>query len=86
VDGENGASGTIVLNWSVTVHVTIATDPPGLLITVDAGSYTAPQTFNWTPGSAHTMHTPTPQLSAEWPPPWPRPPLCPLRRQWWIPT
>ncbi|MBI3694445.1 MAG: hypothetical protein HY238_06360 [Acidobacteria bacterium] len=37
---------------------TIGTNPAGLQITVDGVSSTAPQTFNWSPGSAHTIAVP----------------------------
>ena len=47
-----------------TVSVTIATNPSGLLITVDGISYTAPQTFNWAPSSSHTIATTSPQAGA----------------------
>lgn len=37
------------------VPETITTNPTGLSITVDGNPYTAPQTFQWQPGSAHTV-------------------------------
>jgi hypothetical protein len=43
--------------------VTITTNPSGLQITVDGTTYTAPQTFQWTPGSSHTIATTSPQGS-----------------------
>jgi probable HAF family extracellular repeat protein len=36
---------------------TVQTNPQGLKIMVDGTAYTAPQTFNWAPGSNHTIAT-----------------------------
>jgi hypothetical protein len=70
------ASGTF--NWSTriasfkldscgttptTVAVNVQTSPAGLQISVDGTTYTAPQSFNWVPGSNHTLGTSTPQGS-----------------------
>ena len=44
-----------------TVAITVTTSPAGLALTVDGTSYTAPQAFNWMPGSTHTIAAPTPQ-------------------------
>ncbi len=41
--------------------VTVATVPAGRQIIVDGQTYTAPQTFNWGVGSAHTLGVPSPQ-------------------------
>jgi hypothetical protein len=49
---------------SSTVSVTIATSPSGLFISVDGVSYTAPQTFHWSPGSSHPIATTSPQAGA----------------------
>jgi hypothetical protein len=46
---------------TTTVPISMASAPPGLTLTVDGTSYTAPQTFNWAPGSSHTLSTPSPQ-------------------------
>jgi uncharacterized repeat protein (TIGR02543 family) len=46
-----------------TVNVTINTSPQGRSITVDSANYTAPQVFNWTPGTQHTINVPSPQTS-----------------------
>jgi len=43
------------------VAITIATSPTSLSITVDGTSYTAPQTFNWTAGSSHSIGVSSPQ-------------------------
>jgi hypothetical protein len=43
------------------VAITIATSPTSLSITVDGTSYTAPQTFNWTAGSSHSIGVTSPQ-------------------------
>jgi uncharacterized protein (TIGR03437 family) len=44
--------------------VTVTTNPPGLAITVDGDSYTAPQSFVWSPGTRHTIGVATPQSAA----------------------
>ncbi len=36
-------------------NVTIATNPPGLAVTVDGTNYTSPHTFNWALNSTHTL-------------------------------
>ena len=46
------------------VAVTVVTNPAGLTITADGNGYTAPQTFNWIPGSSHTLATVSPQAGA----------------------
>jgi uncharacterized repeat protein (TIGR02543 family) len=43
---------------------TVATDPAGLQITVDGVTLTAPQTFSWSPGSAHDLSVSSPQSGA----------------------
>jgi uncharacterized protein (TIGR03437 family) len=43
--------------------IVVTTNPPGLTITVDTQPYTSPQTFQWHPGSQHTIGTPSPQIS-----------------------
>jgi Divergent InlB B-repeat domain/FG-GAP-like repeat len=53
----NGGSWWSFTTGSSTVAVTIATVPTGRSITVDDTIYTAPQTFNWTAGSSHTIGT-----------------------------
>jgi hypothetical protein len=51
-----------ILNDDVaTVSVNVTTSPAGLGITVDGNSYTSPQTFNWVPGTNHTIATTSPQ-------------------------
>jgi hypothetical protein len=44
-----------------TVPSTVATNPSGLQIMVDGSTYTAPHTFDWTPGSSHNLSIPSPQ-------------------------
>jgi uncharacterized repeat protein (TIGR02543 family) len=46
---------------TVLTPCTIETSPSGLSITVDAALYTAPQTFDWTPGSSHSIGVTSPQ-------------------------
>ncbi|MBL8228672.1 MAG: cadherin-like domain-containing protein [Bryobacterales bacterium] len=53
----------INISTASTVGITVTTVPAGLTIVVDGNTLTAPQTFNWTPGSNHTIATTTPQGS-----------------------
>ena len=43
---------------------TVTTDPPGLQITVDGVTLSAPQTFSWSPGSVHDLSVSSPQSGA----------------------
>ncbi len=43
------------------MSVTVQANPPGLSFAVDGTNYTSAQTFNWTPGSNHTIATTSPQ-------------------------
>ncbi len=43
------------------ISVDVTTTPSGLSISVDDTTYTSPHTFAWTPGSSHTIATPSPQ-------------------------
>ncbi|MCC6586625.1 MAG: hypothetical protein IT168_07900, partial [Bryobacterales bacterium] len=46
------------------VPITITTNPPGLGVIVDGVSYaSSPQSFQWTPGSSHSINVTTPQGS-----------------------
>src|SRR5260370_27623434 len=38
---------------------TVATNPPGLQVLIDGVLLASPQTFNWAPGSRHTLNVPT---------------------------
>jgi len=42
-------------------QATVTTSPPGLSITVDGQSFTAPQTFSWVQGTPHTIAVASPQ-------------------------
>jgi len=64
------ASGTAVVNQSAnftfnfvtnTISVTVQANPSGVSFAVDGTNYTSGQTFNWTPGSNHTIATTSPQ-------------------------
>ena len=48
-------------NWLPIPTVTVTTSPAGRQITVDGDPYTAPQTFQWSPGSSHTLAVASPQ-------------------------
>ncbi len=43
-----------------TISATVSTIPSGLGITVDGTGYVAPQTFQWTPGTLHTIAVSSP--------------------------
>jgi hypothetical protein len=43
------------------IAVTVQTSPSGRSFSVDGTPYTTPQTFDWTPGSNHTIATTSPQ-------------------------
>lgn len=47
------------------IPVTITTYPVGLTIVVDGIAATAPQTYNWVPGSSHTLSAPASQGNAQ---------------------
>jgi len=51
---------TWVVPGSAVQHV-ITSAPVGRSLTVDGGGCTAPCTFQWTPGTNHTIATTTPQ-------------------------
>ncbi len=44
---------------------TVATNPPGLQVTIDGATLTTPLTFNWTPGTRHTLEAPAPPQSKQ---------------------
>jgi hypothetical protein len=44
--------------------ITVTTNPAGLSVVVDGTTYAAPQNFNWTPGSNHTVNVTSPQGGA----------------------
>ena len=59
-------TGVVVTNDETTVanfgqNVTVTTSPAGMQVIVDGATLTAPQSFNWVPGSAHTLNVPSPQ-------------------------
>ena len=46
------------------VTITVRTNPVGRSFTVDGTPYSTTQTFNWTPGTSHSIGTSTPQSGA----------------------
>jgi hypothetical protein len=69
-----GEHGIVVINenaaaaaYSIEVYAapvitqTVTTSPAGLQIIVDGTPYTAPQAFNWLPGTSHTIGVSSPQ-------------------------
>jgi hypothetical protein len=63
VQSEWSAARTVVIEVARVAH-TVDTSPTGLQIVVDGTPYTAPQTFDWTPGSSHTLAVVSPQAGA----------------------
>jgi uncharacterized repeat protein (TIGR01451 family) len=71
-DGTTAAVGGYMDNnlagaaWVFTLPgvAAVTTNPPGLLMVADGTTYYAPQTFDWLPGSSHTLNTVSPQGSA----------------------
>jgi hypothetical protein len=53
-----------VTNSANTIVVTVQPNPPGPSIAVDGTNYGNVQSFNWTPGSNHTIATTSPQNNA----------------------
>ena len=47
--------------YGTTPQVIVRTSPSGRAFTVDGASYSSPQTFNWPPGSSHTIGVSSPQ-------------------------
>jgi uncharacterized protein (TIGR03437 family) len=63
---SNPVTYTYTYNLKATTNqptFTVTTNPAGRTIVVDGANLTAPQTFNWTPGSSHTLGAPSPQGS-----------------------
>ncbi|MBL8232546.1 MAG: hypothetical protein JNL98_28875, partial [Bryobacterales bacterium] len=61
MDGPKTATANFVAS---TGSYTVTSSPAGLTVLVDGGTYTTPQTFNWTAGSSHTLNAPASQGSA----------------------
>ena len=60
-DITNEASGFTFIVVTNSNGTTVGTSPAGLSFSVDGTNYTTQQTFNWVPGSNHTIATTTPQ-------------------------
>ncbi len=64
VSSANGGTGlssnTATLLVNPPTPVTVTTSPAGLAIVVDGTTHTAPQTFQWNPGSTHTIAVTSP--------------------------
>ena len=52
-----------VTNLANTITVTVQANSPGPSFSVDGINYTTAQSFNWTPGSNHTIATSSPQIA-----------------------
>ena len=55
---------SLILAQTNAVSVTVSTSPVGLQIVVDGTSSTAPQTYQWTVGSSHTIAVTSPQSNS----------------------
>ena len=51
--------------WADTVSITIDSAPGALSLSVDGTNYTAPVSFDWDIGSAHTLIAPSPQAAPD---------------------
>ncbi len=59
---NNNSSGSFTFNFVTNpISVMVQTSISGPSFTVDGTNYTSPQAFSWTPGSNHTIATPSPQ-------------------------
>ena len=54
-------SGFLTIARAVVTDTIITTVPAGLNVIVDGTSYISPRTFNWSPGSSHTIAVSSPQ-------------------------
>jgi hypothetical protein len=61
VNNASGGSFTFVFLTNNAMSVTVQANPPGLSFSVDGTNYASAQTFNWIPGSIHTITTISPQ-------------------------
>jgi hypothetical protein len=61
VNYQGSSDGTFEIQPQQRVSITVATSPTGRGITVDGTGYTAPQTFDWIPGSSHSLAVSSPQ-------------------------
>jgi hypothetical protein len=52
----------VIANFAALVNITIDSAPSGRAIVVDNVGFTAPQTFQWQPGTNHTIATSSPQF------------------------
>jgi hypothetical protein len=60
--GSTSPTLTQIVNGSAgSISVTVNTNPAGLRLTVDGSGYTAPHSFNWMPGSNHSLGVSSPQ-------------------------
>jgi hypothetical protein len=63
VGGNETSARAVALNiGSPSQGYTVTTDPPHLFVVVDGLNYVSPQTFNWAPGSSHTILVTSPQF------------------------
>src|SRR5581483_5808626 len=49
------AAASVTANFTAPTSITVASSPGGLSLTVDGSSCTSPCSFQWTPGSTHTI-------------------------------
>jgi uncharacterized protein (TIGR03437 family) len=64
VRDSSNATASVTLTWTINCTLTVTTNPSGLQIIVDSNTLVAPQTFQWTPSSSHTIGVTSPQGGA----------------------
>jgi len=52
---------SVTANFAPLTSITVTTSPSGLSMTVDSANVNSPQTFQWVPGSQHTIGVASPQ-------------------------
>ena len=62
--GAISAYGFLVTQPAACVAITVSVNTPGLVFTADGQLYLSATTFNWTPGSTHTISTISPQTDS----------------------
>ena len=60
--GSLGANASDITTVLATTPIAVTTNPAGLSLIVDGTTYAAPQSFNWVPGSNHTVNVASPQV------------------------
>jgi hypothetical protein len=64
MNAAHSITGNFVVDTPGTQSITVTTNPAGLQIVVDGVTQISPQTFQWSPGSSHSIGVNSPQTSA----------------------